>query len=409
MMWGALSLLLATSSAGVTDAFVVQDKVHLVEVHKGRFVKDVGGKRRRAPKNATFVVPCAGKRPYVFVGPDGVLDADGTVVAKRTSLISAADPARLFMAPLCAPSGEVVRLVTPRGIERIRLDDGKVLQVLPFRPRARTYSGTVHQARARERAYAVALSVYVPRMYDVDANADGRVDLVVLSDAELSIYLRQADGSFSSSRIRFDLKRQLKVPVGRPLHVAFGDIDNNGRPDLALSHSAGVVPNETHIAVVEVRGKTLHTRLRTTREGWWFPMLAQNGAWFRAIDTSMLSLGQALMTQEADMTLWRSDGGDLKEQLVVRAHFDLRAPKQNSQLPLLADLDDDGWPELSTLNKDHLLEIRRGRPQGFSDVVLSKSTPKAAVWVPAPSELLVVELASGKVHRMKLPRQRRSR
>jgi hypothetical protein len=111
------------------------------------------------------------------------------------------------------------------------------------------------------------------------------------------------------------------------------------------------------------------------------------------------------MTQEADMRLWRSGGGEPEDLLVVRAHFDLRAPKQNSQLPLLVDLTNDGWPELTTLNKDHLLEIRRGGARGFSAVEQSATTPKPSVWVPTKEELMVVELASGKLHRMQLPKR----
>ncbi|MCP4504475.1 MAG: VCBS repeat-containing protein [Deltaproteobacteria bacterium] len=401
--------LLLLSPASVSDGFSSGGHVHLIRVKSGKRFIDDGKRTSPVPKSATFVVPCEGRYRYLFVSHEGVLRADGSLLAKRETLFAAADPSHLYVAPLCAPDGKTLRLPTQKGIEILSVDDGKHLQTLPFKPRAKTYSGHVHQGRSRERAYAVALSVYVPRMMDFDTNQDGLLDLVVLSDAVLSIYRKKVDGSYAPHRIRHDLRRLLSVPAGRPLHVVFGDIDDDGSAAIVLSHSEGIVPSETHIAIYDVNRGALKKRLAEIHEGWWFPMVAQNGAWFRQIDTSLLSLGQALMTQEADMTLWRFAKNELKEHTTLRAHFDLRSRRQTSQLPLLADLNGDGWPELTTLSKEHVLEIRQGTPEGFLEPSVKKSMAKETVWVPSTQQLLVIEVEKGKLHRLSLPKKRHSR
>ncbi|MFM2120793.1 MAG: hypothetical protein RL722_2261, partial [Pseudomonadota bacterium] len=61
-----------------------------------------------------------------------------------------------------------------------------------------------------------------------DMNGDGRPDLVTLTGASLEIWSQQADGSFSS-------RQQVSLPITDAADIAVGDLDDNGRPDIAVA------------------------------------------------------------------------------------------------------------------------------------------------------------------------------
>lgn len=86
-----------------------------------------------------------------------------------------------------------------------------------------------------------------------DLNGDGRNDLLVVEtkSESLAYWLRQADGEFPASTERLVLGTYLQ-----PKHVAIGDLNGDGRPDLAIAnfqdHSVSVLRNDGPVSATRI-------------------------------------------------------------------------------------------------------------------------------------------------------------
>ena len=338
-----------------------------------------GARLVAVPRTATFVAACpdaAGVDVLQFVDDRGVVAADGARVLTTRPLTRVPDPAQLFVADLCprALPGEM-RLPVEEGV-LVRAPDGATT-TLPFDHRARAFSGRMHRGFRPARTYAAAVSLYAPRLYDVDVDGDGALDLVVSHEERMVVFPRR-DGKLSKDLlVEIDLVRALglKSVDDVDLRTLVGDVDGDRRADLVIGVTAGALPERSSTWLLSTArgGAPLGARAQVLDgEGLIAPLavVTRRGAphvLFADVDTSMMSLGAVLLSGSVDVqTSLRDASGARRKGPVLGAAVDVRRARMVGALPIAdVDLDGDGVSDLFDVGIPGRAFVYRGTAEGY--------------------------------------------
>lgn len=397
----ALSALwLGLAAAGVTTSSTqrVDGVVHDVSVVEAKGGPEVwvsvtdGGKRKlyplggtlkrgAVPKGAVFAAICPddkGRYRPVFADDKGLVDRTGTRVLNAgaegaVALAQTPDPERLHFAPLCASvDGEVeYRFFTNDGLLVKRGD--KVVR-LAYRHRARSYAGAQHRGIHSELGYAAATSVYLPHLYDEDVDGDGVRDLVMRHQRTVVAYRR--DPLLSPRPVaEVDVASLVGATSETSMNVLVGDVDGDGRADLVTGLAPGLLAEESSAWALlsSEKGAFMHPRRLWLSTGLKLPIalaVAQKG---RAIitaevDTSLVSLGRALVASAIDVDVGLADaqGAKIAGGPRLSADIDVRRGEMSGALPLIAvDFNRDGREDLLDIARRGEARVHLGTADGF--------------------------------------------
>lgn len=331
------------------------------------------------PRTATFVSACrdaSGAETLHFVDDQGVVNAAGTRVLSARPLTRVPDPAQLFVADLCprALDGEL-RLPVEEGV-LVAARDG-VSTTLPFDHRARAFSGRMHRGFRPARTYAAAVSLYAPRLYDVDVDGDGALDLVVSHEERMVVFPRRGGRLVKEPLVEIDLGRALglKSVEDVDLRTLVGDVDGDRRADLVIGVTAGALPERSATWLLSTArgGAPLGARAQILEgEGLIAPLAIVTRrtaphVLFADVDTSMMSLGAVLLSGSVDVqTSLRDATGARRKGPVLGAAVDVRRARMVGALPIAdVDLDGDGVSDLFDVGIPGRAFVYRGTPDGY--------------------------------------------
>lgn len=257
----------------------------------------------------------------------------------------------------------------------------------------------------------MALSLYAPHLADADVNGDGRVDLVVVHEGRVGVFVRDATGKLTpNGAVVRDLQSRLSSGDDTDVRVLTGDLDGDARADVVLSLTQGVVPERSSVHVVE--GRSLlqggAPKALWRRDGLSAPLGLVKRGKSRAVvvsevDTSLVALGAALFTGEVPLKVLLHDGAAKSPRpvLSLMANIDVRGGRMAGAMPVVSvDFDGDGQEDLLDLARQGRAALHRGTSSGFVEQPSSEHSvapfehvvPVAAL----PGVVLVGEPKGGK-------------
>ncbi len=318
---------------------------------------DVASKQARpgpaVADNAVAYAVCGGA--VVFVDDRGLVDVDGHRVIARTPLLPVADPAALFAAEICPGPPDERVLAVKDGLVVVRLQDGAVVdeRVLPFSARARAYSGRGPRSLRGERPYALALSLYVPRLFAVDVDGDADLDLLALHEGQLAIFRRTPAGLSTTAELR-DLFTLLGVQGDADLRVRFAGAR------AFVSVSRGAVPEQSRVVVIAGTVAKPFSQVASSRTIDGLAVLlgvAGRAPVVGRLDTTLVALSGVVLTGRVAVKVSVDDD----EVLSLAAAADVRAGKMEGALPVVdVDVDGDGVVDLFDLGEPGQAVLYRG-------------------------------------------------
>jgi hypothetical protein len=380
-----LSLACVTAPVGVVegavqDALLIDGAVWLTTARKGERALVRFGEPRSvvtAPADAVFVDACPSGR-VVFADARGLVDAWGVRLLEGRGLFTVPDPTTLLVADLCGSAGaagDELRVPVVDGIAVMgSASAGGV--VLRFRHDARAYSGRVHRGLRPDRGYAEALSLYGPRLFDVDADGDGDTDLVAVREGRLSAWRRHAGGLDPTPFVERNLAHELRAGDDADLRVRLLDVDGDRVIDAVVGVTRGAVPERSEAWLLSAKGKE--------------PFASSTSLWkseglraaighrgrslvIAAIDTSLVSLSAVVLTGRipvkvalTQVTGLSPAAGGTEGGIALQAKVDVRAGRMDGALPIVnVDLDGDGVADLLDLGEPGRAALHKGTKDGF--------------------------------------------
>ena len=333
LLLSALATPAAVTVTGeITDA--VADGRHAwVAVTRGdeRELLSTTGARVAVPREAVFAAPC-GER-VIFASARGLIDQKGAVVlAHKDALFRVPDPRAVRFADLCTRAGELI-LPTASGI----LFRGKLVQT---RDRVKSYSG---RRGARGTPYGAATSLYVPRVVEADVDGDGDLDVVFV--AARSAVVVETGGRARTISVRHRGPGDLRLFVGK----VGGPGTDEVAAKLVVTEMNGLVPTSTRAFSYALDFKARAKKVQLwKRDGFTAPLGFERAGIVRFfVDTSVMSMGAALVSGNLPLTVERSGRADIKLSIAVDLQRGLRG-----ELPILCDLDEDGRAEVLDMSGD---------------------------------------------------------
>jgi FG-GAP-like repeat len=420
----ALAIVLATqmSAAGqaslridgqVTDALFVKrqsgDEIWLsvtrgasrklvvieAATQKQRVVKDV-------PASAVFMDACpqqSGDDRVVLADAKGIVDVEGARLLEGVTLFSVPDPEALLTGDLCGKEGEGRGELRVPVVEGLRVGrEGAPARTLQLKHGARAYSGRVHRGFRPDRGYAEALSLYGPRLFDVDIDADGDRDLVALREGRLVAWRRAPGGLEAAPAAELDLGKKLGAGDA-DLRVRIVDVDGDARADALVGVTRGAVPEKSEAWLVQ----STTTQAFSSVAGLWrqdglrapLELRRKTRALVVAeVDTSLVSLSAVVLTGRLPL---RVRVGERGAALETQAKVDVRAGRMEGAMPVVSvDFDADGIEDLVELGEPGRARLYKGAKDGFvPDAVIEWDVPRYEQVVPMPALPGVVLIGAG--------------
>jgi hypothetical protein len=287
-----------------------------------------------------------------FVDDRGLTDAAGAVVIKGPPLLSVPDRGALPFVPVC-PTPDTRALLVADGmwLQRVTTSKGATTGVsvvaeglLPFVHRARSYAGQGGRSLRSERPYAAALSLYAPRVFAFDVNADGTDDIVTVHEGHANIFIGSADGV-----PRHVGERDLGAIVGAPKDAELRVIPVQG--GLLVSSSVGALPERCTISAVVGTPTAPLTRAgeRVDVDGLALLLGARGRTpLFARIDTSLVALSGVVLTGRVPFDVRLGQ----KPLMSMPTVADVRAGRVDGAAPVVdVDLDGDGTDDILELGE----------------------------------------------------------
>lgn len=360
---------------------------------------------------AIFVDACPDGR-VIYADARGLIDDTGARVLEGNALFTIPDPTALLVADLCGAAGD--------GRDELRLPVVEGLLVKParrpaapattlrFAHDARAYSGRVHRGFRPDRGYAEALSLYGPRLFDVDIDGDGDTDLVAVRDSRLSAWSRAGGALAPTPVAERDLATEVRAGDDADLRVRLIDVDGDQRAEAVIGVTRGAIPERSEAWLLDDadparpsgrRGAGAVEPLRAARPLWNREgLVAAIGQRGRAlvvaeIDTSLVSLSAVVLTGSISVKV----GLEGQEPLAMQAKVDVRAGRMEGALPVVSvDFDGDGTPDLLDLGEPGRAALHKGTPTGFAlEPVVVWEVPPFVHVVPMPALPGVVLVGEG--------------
>lgn len=398
MLWVVTLASLAASSLAVVDgavqdALLVDGKVWLATTRKGTRMLASGASTVAAPDDAVFVDACPSSG-VVFADAKGLVNADGARVLEGRGLFTVPDPTALLVGDLCGKSGDGKGELRMPVVEGLLVKHGATTVTLPFPHDARAYSGRVHRGLRPDRGYAEALSLYGPRLFDVDVDGDGRTDLVAVREQRLFAWRRAKDGTLEEKAlVQRDIGKMVGAGDDADLRVRLVDVDGDKRVDAIVGVTRGAVPERSE-AYVLTSAKEPFSGARTLwKTDGVKAAIGNRGRTLvvAEIDTSLVSLSAVVLTGRIPVKV-SLDG---KQSIAMQAKVDVRGGKMDGALPVVSvDFDGDGVADLLDLGEPGKAALHKGTADGFAlDATQTWDVPAFVHVVPMP-ELPGVVLVS---------------
>lgn len=298
----------------------------------------------------------------VFLDERGLVAADGHLLLARAPLLPIADPALLPSSPLCLTADRRERALPVRdGLVVVRVDGDTVVdeRVLRFGHHARAYAGSTGRSLRAERAYAAAISVYAPRLLELDVDGDADLDLVVVLERALVVFRRGSDGRLATSGERRDLGALLGVGADVDLRVRRGP--KNGAADtVVVVASEGTAPEDSDVVVIAGDAAAPLSRVsgRQRVEG---AALVAAGSGVDVVvarvSTNLMALSGVVLSGRVTIDVVRGDS----TLVSLPTAADVRAGRIDGALPILdVDLDGDGVVDIVDLGEPGKASLWRG-------------------------------------------------
>ncbi len=346
---GSRHLLVSHTASGIR-------RLSIVEVASGVVVAGPA-----VPATAVAVDLCDDR--VVFVDERGLVDDHDVVVLAHAPLLPLADPTLLPATPICPGKNERL-LVAREGIVVVSVDANSAVvgapRLLRLAHQARAYAGTAGRSLRGERAYATAISVYAPRLFSIDVDADGDRDLVVSQERGLSIFLRGVDGTLSTSALRRDLAVLVGAASTAELRVRSGPAAT-----LVVTVSDGALPEYSDVVVVggPATAPLSVVNSRQRIDGLALVAGHKNGQIVVGrVTTDLMALSGVVLTGRVTIDLFV--GPQLAASLPTAA--DVRAGRIDGAIPVIdVDIDNDGIVDVVDLGDVGKARLWRGTATGF--------------------------------------------
>lgn len=336
----------------------------------------------------------------VFIGAHGILSAAGETLLAGESLFPIADPETLLAVPTCDDGGETWLLFTRAGL-RIRHPTGQT-QELQLPPDVRSFSGQKQLGFRNLPAYGAALSLYLPRVEWLDANGDGKTDLIIRRQNAFDVFYREPTGLFASAPRTLDFAVDLNVPPGLTPHPIWVNIHGDGRSELVLALTEGLSTEQTRVWWVSldaVEGKPLRSRELLSKPGLWLPVARvrrerEERLLVLSVNTGLPALATSLLTGEVAIETWLlpNIAAPLVPVHTFHPRLELRGEKRIGSQPIATiDFDGDGWNDLVDLSEDRTVVWFRGERAGFA------KEPSGRLAISRFSQHIVLPKANGLV------------
>jgi hypothetical protein len=300
-------------SAVLSSALFFKSRLSVAEVQPPSILENAGDLEVRI-KGEGFM-----KGARVLFG-----DAEsGSVLVKDESYIAASVPA-------LSPGTMDLKVINPDGASSVLYDGFQVISVsaeIPLQPmkdEAKKY-GIAGSDQDMDTGVAFA-----------DINRDGFIDLLLAASRGIRLYTGTKDGGFVDATDNSGLKEHRGVVYGG----LFGDLDNDGLPDLVVTGQ----PCKIYHNLGGARFEEVSERvgLPDGLRGWW-------GAWADYDRDGMLDLFIGMLAD--DDYFFHNEGGKLKRVFPELFEKEELAKKYENRQPTtfsaaFADYDNDGFQDL---------------------------------------------------------------
>ncbi|MCC7071609.1 MAG: hypothetical protein IT383_09815 [Deltaproteobacteria bacterium] len=342
------------------------------------------------PMGALFVDACplpgAKGDQVVLQDAAGVTDVEGDRLVLGRSLFTVPDAGALYVADLCGKAGAARGELRALVVEGVIVKGPGPARMLALSHQARAYSGRVHRGLRPERGYDAALSLYAPRLHDVDVDGDGDLDLALVHEGRLTVFRRDADALAETPVVSRDLAGAVGAGDDADLRVRLADVEGDPRVEAIVGVTRGAIPERSQAFVVGGEQRTPFATARPLwqREGLAAPLGVRGRELVVAeVDTSLVSLSGVLLTGKVPVRVRVGEGAPLS----LSAKADVRAGRMDGAMPVVSvDFDGDGTADLLDLGEPARAALHLGSAGGFAlDPVTVWEVPSFIHVVPMPA------------------------
>lgn len=309
---------------------------------------------------ADLCVDAAGHPEVLFLTDRGLVNAAGDVRLAGASPFAVPHRGCLWLTSLCGgPAGQELRLPLAEGL-RVAMP-GAPPATLPLPAPTRAYGAGPGEGLQSERPYAFAVSYFVPTQWDADADGDGSLDLWLVHEERVALFLRSPRGTLLPGP---SLEASLLPRAGEgertSVRVRVADHDGDGRAELLALFTEGSLPARSRATLWGLddlqRGGPGQAVL--DEEGFFqftprAPGPSPTRTWLMQTPTSRLALAAAWASGRSELVLWSlapprgAARAQVQRRRVLYIYGEGRFARRAGAWPVVAaDLTGDGVADL---------------------------------------------------------------